>query len=434
MNSTSESSEALPGALPKDQNNPQKCPYNLYAEQLTGTAFTAGRKYNQHSWLYRIRPTVCHEPFVKSDTKTNLRACFTPQNTEFIPNQIRWSPFPLPSDEESINFIFGLNTLAGSGDSTIKNGLAIHIYQANKNMENMAFYNSDGDFLIVPQHGRLDIFTEFGRILAVPNEIVVIPRGVRYSVNLPDGPSRGFILEVFENHFELPELGAIGSNGLARPRDFFTPTAAFEDKLGDWLIVNKYVGQLFTAKQDYSPFNVVAWYGNYVPYKYNLRNFNAISSVTFDHPDPSIFTVLTSKSPSSNTPIADFVIFPPRWAVQEHTFRPPFFHRNNASEFMGLIEGSYEAKAEGFLPGGASLHSHMTPHGPDAPTFERATNQELEPTRIGDGSIAFMFETTLMLGLTPWALSNQVHVQSDYWKFWQGLKSNFVDGTKPMDT
>ncbi|CAG8443021.1 4695_t:CDS:10 [Ambispora gerdemannii] len=423
-------SEALPGALPQGQNSPQKCPYGLYAEQLSGTAFTVERKHNQFSWLYRIRPSVCHEPFTKITEPTNLRGSFSINDTEFIPNQLRWNPFPLPIDSESLNFVFGLSTLAGAGDPTLKNGLAIHIYRANKNMENMAFYNSDGDFLIVPQHGRLDIFTEFGRMLVSPNEIAVIPRGIRYSVSLPDGPSRGYILEVYGHHFELPNLGPIGANGLANARDFLTPTAAYEEKEGNWSIVNKYVGQLFIAKQDHSPFNVVAWHGNYVPYKYDLANFAVINSVSFDHVDPSIFTVLTSKSAFPGTAIADFAIFPPRWAVQEHTFRPPYFHRNTMSEFMGLILGSYEGKAEGFLPGGGSLHSHMAPHGPDATTYEKASNEELKPVRVADGTMAFMFESSLMLGVTPWGLSKQVHVQPNYWKAWQGIKSNFVHDSK----
>ncbi|CAI2180237.1 12517_t:CDS:10 [Funneliformis geosporum] len=409
-------SEALQDALPKGQNTPQKCSYGLYAEQLSGTAFTVDRKNNQRSWLYRIRPSVCHQPFKKLDPKDHhITSKFSISDVYYFPNQTRWSPFNL-SDEKNektnINFIHGLHTLAGAGDPITKYGLAIHIYCANVNMDNTAFYNSDGDFLIVPQHGKLDITTEFGRLMVSPNEIVVIPRGIRYAINLPDGPSRGYVLEIFGNHFELPDLGPIGTNGLASSRDFMSPVASFEDKECDFTIINKYVGQLFIAKQDHSPFDVVAWHGNYVPYKYDLEKFNTINSVSFDHIDPSIFTVLTSKSAFPGTAIADFVIFPPRWAVQEHTF-------------MGLIYGVYEAKAEGFLPGGASLHSIMTPHGPDSVTFERASNKELEPVRVAEGTMAFMFESSLILGVTEWGMSNQVHIQQDYWKAWQGLKSHF---------
>ncbi|CAJ0635200.1 10634_t:CDS:10 [Entrophospora sp. SA101] len=415
------STEALTDALPKSQNNPQKCPYGLYAEQLSGTAFTVDRNHNQRSWLYRIRPSVCHQPFTKLDPKTyNIKGDFYKDEIEYIPNQIRWKPFNdnnVQSLKEKINFVYGLNTLAGSGNPTTKNGLAIHIYNANTNMDNDAFYNSDGDFLIVPQHGKLDIKTEFGLIMVSTQEIVVIPRGIKFSVNLPDGPSRGYILEVFGNHFELPDLGPIGANGLASPRDFLTPVAKFEDLECDYNILNKYAGQLFLAKQNHSPFDVVAWHGNYVPYKYDLKKFATINSVSFDHMDPSIFTVLTSKSAYPGTAIADFVIFPPRWAVQEHTFRPPYFHRNCMSEFMGLIVGSYEAKTD-FLPGGGS---QMTPHGPDTTTFRNAINADLKPARVAD---AFMFESSLMLGVTPWGLSSEQ--DEDYMEAWQGLEKNFT--------
>lgn len=423
------SSEALPDALPKNQNSPQKCSYGLYAEQLSGTAFTVERKNNQRSWLYRIRPSVSHKPFTKIDEKTGLVSQFSDtNNVSYIPNQIRWNPFKSTEKADSsqnINFIDGLHTLAGAGDPSVRNGLAIHIYNANHDMVDTAFYNSDGDFLIVPQDGRLDVTTEFGRIMVSPCEIVVIPRGIKFAVNFPDGPSRGYVLEVFVGHFELPELGAIGANGLANPRDFLTPTAFYEEKTNcDYTIVNKYVGQLFSAKQNHSPFDVVAWHGNYVPYKYDLNNFNVIGSISYDHLDPSIFTVLTCKSAFPGTAIADFVVFPPRWAVQEHTFRPPYFHRNCMSEFMGIIKGKYDAKAEGFLPGGASLHSHMTPHGPDTPTFEKASNEELKPVRVADGSMAFMFESSLMLGITKWGLSCS-EIQENYNAIWQDLKSHF---------
>ncbi|CAG8579680.1 7133_t:CDS:10 [Paraglomus occultum] len=412
------SSEALEGALPQGQNTPQKCPYGLYAEQLSGTAFTVDRQHNQRSWLYRIRPSVGHSPYV---FYKRLHPDFASSEMRYIPNQLRWSPFPLPADDNPVDFLDGLVTIAGAGDPTVRNGLAIHIYTCNKSMEKRAMYNSDGDFLIVPQTGRLDITTEFGKMLVEPLEIVVIPRGIKFSVRLPQTHARGYILEVFGNHFELPDLGPIGANGLANPRDFLTPEAAFEDKGEAWQMYNKYAGQFFAAIQDHSPFNVVAWHGNYVPYTYDLRKFNAVNSVTFDHMDPSIFTVLTSKSAFPGTAIADFVIFPPRWAVQEHTFRPPYFHRNCMAEFMGLITGEYEAKAKGFLPGGASL---MTPHGPDATTFEKASNEKLVPTRVADNTMAFMFESSLMLGTTQWALSTEV-LQNDYEQVWNGLKSHF---------
>lgn len=279
---------------------------------------------------------------------------------------------------------------------------------------------------VVPQQGVLDITTEFGKLRVAPNEIAVIQRGIRYSVNLPDGPSRGYILEVFGAHFELPDLGPIGANGLANPRDFQTPVAYYEEQDNvEWDMITKFNGQLFVAKQNHTPFDVVAWHGNYAPYKYNLDNFCVINSVSFDHIDPSIFTVLTAKSDTPGVAIADFVIFPPRWAVQEKTFRPPYFHRNCMSEFMGLITGDYDGKSDGFLPGGGSLHSIMTPHGPDAAVFESASTADLKPVHIGDSNQAFMFETSFMLSLTPWGLETCGKVQHDYYKAWASLDSKF---------
>ncbi|KAF9915379.1 hypothetical protein BX616_006286 [Lobosporangium transversale] len=424
------SSEALPDALPKGQNTPQVCPYGLYAEQLSGTAFTVDRKHNERTWLYRIRPSVCHTPYEAFHKKTHLVGNYTDAaNVSVTPNQLRWSPFDLPT--EPTDFVEGLHSIAGAGDVGVKHGMAVLIYAANKSMEDAAFYNSDGDFLIVPQQGRLDITTEFGKILAHPNEICVIQRGIRFSVALPDGPSRGYICEVFNGTWTIPDLGPIGANGLANPRDFQTPVAAFSQEEKPFRIINKYGGQLFTAKQNHTPFDVVAWHGNYAPFKYNLALFNTINSVSFDHIDPSIFTVLTCKSEKPGVAIADFVIFPPRWSVQENTFRPPYFHRNCMSEFMGLIHGTYEAKQGGFVPGGASLHSMMTPHGPDAPTFDKASTEELKPMYIAKGTQAFMFESSMQLQPTHWAIKESGKVQHDYFQAWQGLKSNFDPNWKP---
>ncbi|KAF9193497.1 hypothetical protein BGZ50_007427 [Haplosporangium sp. Z 11] len=424
------STEALPDALPKGQNTPQVCPYGLYAEQLSGTAFTVDRKHNERTWFYRIRPSVCHTPFEPFPTKTRLVGNYTDEsNVSVTPNQLRWSPFDLPT--EPTDFVQGLHSIAGAGDVGVKHGMAVLIYAANKSMDDSAFYNSDGDFLIVPQQGRLDITTEFGKMMVHPNEICVIQRGIRFSVNLPDGPSRGYICEVFNGTWTPPDLGPIGANGLANGRDFQTPVAAFSQEEKPYNIINKYGGRLFIAKQKHTPFDVVAWHGNYAPFKYNLALFNTINSVSFDHIDPSIFTVLTCKSDKPGVAIADFVIFPPRWSVQENTFRPPYFHRNCMSEFMGLIHGTYEAKQGGFVPGGASLHSMMTPHGPDAPTFEKASTEELKPMYIAKGTQAFMFESSMQLQPTHWAIEESGKVQHDYFQAWQGLKSNFDPNWKP---
>lgn len=345
-----------------------------------------------------------------------------------IPNQLRWDPFDIP---EGRCFLDGLRLLGGAGDATVKSGLAIYVYGADVNMNpKKAFYSADGDFLIVAQQGALDIRTELGRLLVRPNEIVVIPRGIRYRVDLVDGePIRGYILELYEGHFQLPELGPIGSNCLANARDFQAPVADYDDDESNWTITAKFAGQLFNAAQDHSPFDVVAWHGNFYPYKYDLGRFNTIGSISYDHPDPSIFTVLTAPSPVTGTAIADFVIFPPRWRVAEGTFRPPWYHRNTMSEFMGLITGDYDAKAGGkggFQPGGASLHNVMGAHGPDAQTFGKASSAELAPQKVGDGSMAFMFESSLMLGVTEWSKTTCQKVQELYNEHsWGSLKRQF---------
>ncbi|CAB3989743.1 Homogentisate 1,2-dioxygenase [Paramuricea clavata] len=424
------SSEALKDALPKGQNNPQKCPYGLYAEQLSGSSFTSPRETNKRSWLYRIRPSAVHEPFKKFEVDyfTNNWDEYPPD-----PNQFRWKPFDLPTEDDSVDFVESLKTICGAGDTKVRSGAAIYIYSCNISMKDRCMYNSDGDFLIVPQKGTLKITTEFGKISVKPNEICVIQQGMRFSVDVTK-PSRGYVLEVFDGHFQLPNLGPIGANGLANPRDFLTPVACFEDRRPSdgYTVISKFQGALFSAKQSHCPFDVVAWFGNYVPYKYDLANFMVINAVSFDHADPSIFTVLTCPSVKPGVAIADFVIFPPRWGVAEHTFRPPYYHRNCMSEFMGLIFGNYEAKEEGFAPGGASLHSMMTPHGPDKECFEKASNVEnLVPERVADGTMAFMFESCLSLAVTKWAAETSEKLDKDYYKVWSDIKSHFDPEWKP---
>ncbi|XP_072254558.1 homogentisate 1,2-dioxygenase [Pyxicephalus adspersus] len=410
-----------PGALPEGQNNPQVCSYGLYAEQLSGSAFTCPRSTNKRSWLYRILPSVRHKPFqpYKQDNLTHNW-----DEVEPDPSQLRWKPFLI--EQKKQDFVDGLRTLCGAGDAKSRNGMAIHIYTCNTSMTDRCLYNADGDFLIVPQQGKLLILTEFGKILVEPNEICVVQQGIRFSVEV-FGDSRGYVLEVFGVHFELPDLGPIGANGLANPRDFLTPVAWYEDRAveGGYTVISKYQGRLFSSLQDFSPYNVVAWHGNYAPYKYNLANFMAINCVAFDHADPSIFTVLTAKSLRPGVAIADFVILPPRWGVADHTFRPPYYHSNCMSEFMGLIMGHYEAKEEGFEPGGASLHSAMTPHGPDFECFEKASNVKLEPERVADGTMAFMFESSLSMAVTRWGLETCNHLDKEYYLCWEPLRSHF---------
>jgi homogentisate 1,2-dioxygenase len=337
------------------------------------------------------------------------------------PNQLRWDPLPIPT--APTDFFDGIITYAGNGDAAIQSGVAIHLYAANRSMEGRFFYNADGELLIVPQQGRVLFHTEFGRIGAAPGEIVVIQRGIKFRVELLDDSANGYICENYGSLFRLPDLGPIGANGLANARDFQTPHAAFEDRDGEFHVVAKFQGRLWEAHCDHSPLNVVAWHGNYAPYKYDLARFNCINTVSFDHPDPSIYTVLTSPSEIPGTANCDFVIFPPRWMVAEHTFRPPWFHRNFMNEFMGLIHGRYDAKAEGFVPGGASLHNCMSGHGPDAETFERASNAELKPQFLGD-TLAFMFETRFVCRPTRYALETST-LQNEYFDCWQGLKNQF---------
>ena len=410
--------EALPGALPQGQNSPQKCAYGLYAEQISGTAFTAPRAANRRTWFYRIRPGAMHQPFKRIDNSL-LTNDFSQPAT---PNQLRWDPFPIP--RKPTDFIDGLVTMAGNGAPDAGSGCAIHMYAANRSMTDRFFMNSDGELLLVPQQGRLRIATEMGVLEVAPHEIASIPRGVRFRVELPDNVARGYMCENFGAAFRLPDLGAIGSNGLANPRDFLTPVAAYEDREGKFEVVNKFLGNLWSAKIDHSPLDVVAWHGNFVPYKYDLRLFNTIGSISYDHPDPSIFLVLQSISDTPGVDNIDFVIFPPRILAMQHTFRPPWFHRNIAAEFMGLIQGVYDAKAEGFMPGGASLHNTMTGHGPDADTFEKASNADLsKPDYIKD-TMAFMFETRLAFRPTKYAIEAS-HLQAKYFECWQGLKKHF---------
>jgi homogentisate 1,2-dioxygenase len=415
--------EALPGALPLGRNSPQRCPYGLYAEQFSGTAFTAPRHANRRSWLYRIRPAAVHGEF-----RRIANAAVTNRFDEVVPgpNPLRWSPLPLP--REPTDFIEGIRTLGGNGAPQSQLGCAIAWYVANRSMTERFFYDADAELLIVPQLGRLHIASEMGLIELEPQEIAVIPRGLRFRVEIPDGSARGYLCENFGAPLRVPDLGPIGSNGLANPRDFQTPVARYEDRAGDFELVAKFAGQLWSAPIGHSPLDVVAWHGNNAPCKYDLRLFNTIGSVSYDHPDPSIFLVLQSVSDTPGVDSLDFVIFPPRWLTMENTFRPPWFHRNVASEFMGLITGVYDAKAEGFAPGGASLHNCMTGHGPDAATFEKAVSADTtRPQHIGD-TMAFMFETRTVIIPTRFAMDSP-QLQRDYAQCWQGLRSHFDSRT-----
>ncbi|OAL21428.1 homogentisate 1,2-dioxygenase [Fonsecaea nubica] len=421
-------SEAIDGALPIAQNTPQRPPFGLYTEKISGSAFQAGRGENQQTWLYRILPAAVHRPFepLASDedgdseaTDTNFNAY---DNLIRIPTQVRWDPFDI---DEKADWIHSMRLICGAGDVACKSGVGYFIFTAGQSMDpKTAFFSTDGELLIILQAGVLDIRTELGHLLVRPLEICVIPRGIRYNVSLPEGPVRGYALELHQGVFTLPNLGPLGSFGLANTRDFQIPVASFDnDTTGsEYTVISKFGGRLFAAKQDHSPFDVVAWHGLYYPYKYDLGRFMTVGSISYDHPDPSIFTLL-----ASSDGVAEMAIFPPRWLVMENTFRPPWYHRNTMSEFMGLIQGEYDARTDGgFRPGGASLHNVMVGHGPDSATHGRASEMELVPQKVGEGSMAFVLESNVLLGISEWAWTKSSKRQLNYnAQTWMGLKSNF---------
>ena len=406
--------EAVTGALPVGRNSPQKPPFGLYAEQLSGTAFTAPRHDNKRSWLYRLRPSAAHRPF----TRYQGARLFAPGTIgqPIAPNRLRWSPLAIDETGET-DWIDGMTTMLASNDPETQSGVALHIYRVAKDMTNRAFVSADGELLFIPEMGRITLLTELGRIDLAPGEVALVPRGVRFRVTLPDGKARGYVAENHGVPFRLPDLGPIGANGLANPRDFETPVVWFEDREEPFELVQKFLGTLWTTDLGRSPLDVVAWHGNLAPCKYELSRFNAIGTISFDHPDPSIFTVLTSPSDVPGTANADFVIFPPRWMVAEDTFRPPWFHRNVMSEAMGLIHGAYDAKAEGFAPGALSLHNQMSGHGPDVASWQAASEAALKPHKI-EGTMAFMVESRWVYRPAAFAAE---HAQPDYDEAWAGF-------------
>ena len=412
--------EAVAGALPAQQNSPQQGPLGLYAEQMTGTAFTAPRGANRSAWLYRIRPSAMHHPFRQIDSKLMRSGPFTEAAPN--PNQLRWRPMPVPT--APTDFVDGMVTMGGNGDPGLQVGAGIHFYAANVSMTERFFYNADGEMLIVPQLGALRFHTEMGILEVAPGEICVMPRGVKFRVELQEAVARGYICENYGAYFRLPELGPLGSFGLAYARDFLAPAAAYDEREGEFRLTAKFSGCMFEARMDHSPLDVVAWRGNLAPYKYDLGQYNCYNTVSYDHPDPSIYGVLASPTTTPGTANVEFVIFPPRWSVANHTFRPPPFHRNIASEFMGLVKGEYVGKAEGFVPGSASLHNSMIGHGPDSEAYERGRTVDLRPQYI-DNSMAFMFETQLMIRLTKFAAETDL-LEADYYTHWQGLQKRFA--------
>jgi len=416
-------SEALPGALPVGRNSPQKPAHGLYPEQLSGAAFTAPRVENLRTWTYRIRPSVVQAgPFALWSAAPSLLRSGPFAEVPTDPNPQRWDPLPVPA--APTDFLEGLVTVCGNGAVLAQQGAGVHLYAFNRSMESRFFYSADGEFLFVPWDGAILLRTELGELEVAPGHIACVPRGVKFQVQLLGAASaRGYVCENYGRPFRLPELGPIGANGLANRRDFETPVAAFEERDGSFELVAKFGGRMYLAPIAHSPLDVVGWHGNYVPYRYDLFRFNTIGSISYDHPDPSIFTVLTSPSELAGTANVDFVIFPPRWLVGEDTFRPPYFHRNVMSEYMGLVKGAYDAKAEGFLPGGSSLHNALTGHGPDEGIFEKASHAALEPHKLRD-TMAFMLESRSIWHPTAWAHATPL-LQRNYRECWQGLKSHF---------
>jgi homogentisate 1,2-dioxygenase len=413
--------EALPDALPIGRNSPQKCNYGLYAEQLSGSPFTAPQATNQRSWLYRIRPTVKHTGRFTRLDRGLVRTAPSREENSLPLGALRWNPVPLPETPET--FVTGLRTLTTAGDSDTQVGMAVHLLLVTRSMEREYIFNADGEFLIVAQEGRLRFCTEFGNIEIEPGEICVIQRGIIFRVELVGGPARAYVCENYGGAFTLPDRGPIGANCLANSRDFQTPVAAYEDRDEPSKLYVKWGGELHVTEIGHSPLDVVAWHGNYAPYKYDLRRFSPVGPILFDHADPSIFTVMTSPSETPGTANIDFVIFPERWLVGENTFRPPWYHRNLMSEFMGLVFGVYDAKPEGFTPGGFSLHNQMLPHGPDAPAFEHASTVELKPVKL-TGTMAFMFETRFPQRVTAYAAGLET-LQPNYSDCWTGLEKRF---------
>jgi homogentisate 1,2-dioxygenase len=411
--------EAVAGSLPRGRNSPQRAPRGLYTELISGTAFTAPRAETRRTWMYRRQPSVVtggYESYLQAGWSSGGGGMAAP------PNPMRWHPFPIP--DAPTDLVDGVRTVVANGDVESQSGMAALIYAANRSMERRAMVNADGEMLFVPQQARLVLTTELGVLEVRPGEVALVPRGLAFKVALPDGPARGYICENYGKHFRLPELGPIGSNGLANARDFQAPVAAFEDSGGEYEVIRKFGGRLWAARMKHSPFNVVAWHGNLAPVKYDTANFMTIGSISFDHPDPSIFTVLTSPSDTPGTANCDFVIFPPRWLVAEDTFRPPWYHRNMMSEFMGLVYGQYDAKAEGFRPGGASLHNCMVPHGPDADAFDKASANDLVPQKL-DNTLAFMFESRYRFVPTEFAINGGA-LDRDYAACWGGLEDRFT--------
>ncbi|KAF1809997.1 putative homogentisate 1,2-dioxygenase [Eremomyces bilateralis CBS 781.70] len=433
------SSEAVPDALPEPGRNvPQRCPYDLYSEQLNGTPFASYRDTLQHVWMYRIRPAVAHarpRPMPASPDLT----CFSPQNpnVQFTPLTYEWGPLEYPEEEDQVTFIHGLKTIGGWGDPTLKEGLAMHLYSCNASMEKKAFCNNDGDFLILPQVGRLEIQTELGRLMVRPGELCVIQAGLRWKVSLPDGPSRGYVHEVFGSHFELPDLGVIGSNGLAHPRDFEYPVASFDMDQSKWEITYKLAGQLFAYKQNHTPFDVVAWHGSYVPFKYAMEKFVPLACAMKEQCDPTIYTVLIAKSKTPKVALSEFAVYTAKHITALDTYRPPYYHRNMSTEMLGMIYGEYHGSVRDVQEGCLSCENSYMPHGDAYGAWKEATTKQLEHEVAGKDALSFMFHLNNHFSLTKFALERNPTIKQipGYeGEFWDNLQGHFMDHLDEVNT
>lgn len=422
-------SEAIPGTLPRACNTPQRCKYDLVSEQINGTPFVSPRASLLNAWFYRIRPSVVHGKLKPLPRNPDLEANFSPsnENVTFTPQDMGWDAFSIPESSNSIDFIQGWKTISGHGDPASKEGLAVHVYTANASMNNKAFCNNDGDILIIPQEGRLEIQTEFGRMMVLSGELVVIQAGMRFTVALPDGTARGYIQEIFGSHYELPELGPVGSNGMAMSRDFETPVASFDIDQSKWEVVVKLMGNLFVYEQDHTPFDVVAWHGNYAPYKYGMEKFINVATVDRDQSDPSLYCVLTAKSKRSGVALSEFLVFTPKWCATRNTFRPPYYHRNVATEIMGMTYGTWSGSATCLHPGGLTYEPSYMPHGESYERWKEATSMDLQPQRVGEGAMAFMMHISSHVSLTEYALERSGKLQHLPDNFWNDFRGGFMD-------
>lgn len=431
------SSEAIPGTLPRSCNVPQRVKYNLYSEQLNGSTFVASRIDIQNAWFYRIFPSVAHGDISKMPRNPDIESRFTSgnENVEFVPGGLCWRAFSVPkTDGPTIDFVQGLKTIVGNGDSTIKDGLAVHVYAANSSMKKRAFCSNDGDMLFVPQTGRLDIQTEFGRMMIRPGELAVIQSGIRFKVALPDGPARGYIQEIFGSRYELPELGPLGSNGMALPRDFEFPVASFDMDTSEWEIVYKLAGKLWSCKQNHTPFDVVAWDGNYVPFKYAVEKFVNAAFVDKDQADPSLYTVLTAKSKMPGIPATDVMFFTPKWSSATNTFRPPYYHRNMSTEVVGIVYGGYKGTSRNLEAGGLSFQSSFMPHGETHEAFVQATTNELKAQRVGEGFLGFMFQISTHCAVTQYALERSGVLEVPPASLWDSMQGHFLEHAEGVNS